>query len=103
MREERVRTLTVAIAAFGCAAALAYAASRAIQVVAFTDPDPRQLVKVTRIAFFWRAWVALYAGVLAAIGAAALRSRSPAAVDAALPSVVVATALLCTAQGLFLP
>jgi hypothetical protein len=57
----------------------------------------------TRIAFFWRTWIALYAGVLAALGGAALYRRSPDLVDRRLADVVMLTAVLTTLQGVFLP
>lgn len=102
MRSKLV-TLAVAVAAFACAAALAYSASRVIQATLFPGPDPRAPLVVTRIAFYWRSWVSFYAGSLAAIGVAALRTRAPAKVDAALVPVIVATAILTTLQGVFVP
>jgi len=97
------RTALVSLAMGACAAALAYSGSRAIQVWLFVEPDPRTVIAPNRIAFFWRSWIALYAGTLAALGAAALRARAPEAVDRRLADVVVLTAILATLQGVFLP
>lgn len=97
------RTLLVSLAVGACAAALAYSTSRAIQVWLFAEPDPRTMIAPTRIAFFWRSSIALYAGTLAALGAAALRRRSPALVDRRLADLVVFTAVLTTLQGVLLP
>ncbi len=96
-------TVAVAVAAFACAAALGYSASRVIQATLFPGPDPRAPIAVTRIAFYWRSWVSFYVGVLAALGAAALRTRAPAKVDAALVPAIVSTAVLTTLQGVFVP
>ncbi|MBI2391000.1 MAG: hypothetical protein HYV09_15520 [Deltaproteobacteria bacterium] len=99
----RLRTFAAALAVGACTAAVVYATSRAIQVWLFTDPDPRTMAAPTRIAFFWRAWVAFYAGTLATLGAYALRSRSPEAFDRWLPTLIVLTAAWTTLQGLVLP
>lgn len=99
----RLRTFAAAVAVFACTAAIVYATSRAIQVWLFTDPDPRTMAAPTRIAFFWRAWVALYAGVLAGLGAYALRTRRPEAFDRWLPALIAVTAAWTTLQGLLLP
>jgi hypothetical protein len=90
----------VSLAIGACVAALAYSASRSIQVWFFTEPDPRTIIAPQRIAFFWRSWIALYAGVLATLGAAALPSDL---VDRRLPDVVMLTVVLTTLQGVFLP
>jgi hypothetical protein len=97
------RTVLVSLAIGACAAALAYSTSRAIQVWLFADPDPRTIIAPSRIAFFWRTWIALYAGTLAAIGAAALHRRAPELVDRRVGDVVMITAVLTTLQGVFLP
>jgi hypothetical protein len=89
-----------ALAVGACFAALAYSGSRAIQVWLFTEPDPRTVIAPDRIAFFWRSWIALYAGTLATIGAAALK---PATIDARIGQVVVVTAIATTLQGFLLP
>lgn len=97
------RTVLVSIAIGACAAALAYSSSRAIQVWLFVDPDPRTVIAPTRIAFFWRSWIALYVGILGALGTAALRRRAPEALDRRLADIVMITAVLTTLQGVFLP
>ena len=97
------RTLLVSLAIGACAAAITYSTSRAIQVWLFTEPDPRTVINPTRIAFFWRSWIALYAAVLAALGAAALYRRAPDWVDRRLADVVMITAVLTSLQGVFLP
>jgi len=99
----RLRTLAVSVAVGACCAALAYAGSRAIQVWLFPTPDPRTVLAPGRIAFYWRAWVSLYAGTLTALGAAALRTRAPVAFDRALPGFILFTALATTLQGVLLP
>lgn len=90
----------VSLAIGMCAAALAYSASRSIQVFFFTEPDPRTILAPTRIAFFWRSWIALYVGTLATLGAAALPAGL---VDRRIADVVLVTAILTTLQGVFLP
>lgn len=102
-RPKRSVTLAVALAVGCCAAAVTYSLSRAIQFYFFPAPDPRTVVVVSRIAFFWRAQVAAYAGALAALGAGALRSRSGAQFDRALPHIVTATIVVTTVQGVFVP
>lgn len=97
------RTVLVAIAVAMCVAALTYAASRAIQFWLFPAPDPRTVLAATRIAFYWRFWVALYAATLAGLGAAALRARTPERFDRALPMLIAFTAIATTLQGVFVP
>ena len=97
------RRVLVSLAIGMCAAALAYSTSRAVQVWLFSEPDPRTVIMPTRIAFFWRSWIALYAGVLATLGAAALYGRAPDLVDRRLADVMMLTAVLTTLQGVFLP
>lgn len=89
-----------ALAIGACVAALAYSTSRAVQVWLFPEPDPRTIAVPTRIGFFWRAWVAFYAGILATLGAAALR---PSTVDARIGQLIVLTAIATALQGVFLP
>ena len=93
----------MALAVGACAAALTYAGSRAIQFWLFPAPDPRTVLAAGRIAFYWRAWVALYAATLATLGAAALRARNPERFDRALPTLIALTALATTLQGVFAP
>lgn len=102
-RFERRETLLVALALGAALFALAYSASRFVQAVFFPDPDPRLVLSVARIGFFWRLIVASYAAAIGTVGAAALRARAKERVDRALVPVVIAAALLCTAQGVFLP
>lgn len=87
-----------ALAVGACVAALAYAASRAIQVWLFPEPDPRTVMTVARIGFFWRAWIAFYAGILGTIGGAALDWS-----DERLRDLVMVTAIATTLQGVLLP
>jgi hypothetical protein len=96
-----VRAAGLGFAAFACGAAVAYALARVIQVAFFPEPDPRTVLVVTRIGFFWRALIAGYAGLLAAIGAVALDRRRP--IERALPAIVVVTAAIATLQGLLVP
>ena len=88
----------IALAVGACIAALAYSVSRAIQVWFFPQPDPRTVFVVTRIGFFWRAWIALYAGVLATLGAAASRIA-----DERLRDLIAVTAVATTLQSVLLP
>lgn len=98
-----MRRWLVPLAIGACAAACAYAASRALQAVFFPMPDPRTVLAAQRIAFYWRAWIALYVATLATIGAAALRARAPERFDRALPAMVGFTAITTTLQGVLLP
>lgn len=93
----------VPLAVGACAAALTYAGSRALQAWLFPMPDPRTVLAAQRIAFYWRAWIALYAATLTTIGAAALRARAPERFDRALPAFVGFTAAATTLQGVFVP
>jgi hypothetical protein len=87
-----------AIAIGACVAALAYATSRAIQVWLFPEPDPRTVFVTTRIGFFWRAWIAFYAGILGTLGGAAIDWS-----EERLRTVVLITAIATTLQGVLLP
>jgi hypothetical protein len=89
-----------ALAVGFCVAALAYSTSRAVQVWLFAEPDPRTVIAPQRIAFFWRSWIAFYAGTLATLGAAALRAET---IDARIGQLVMVTAVATTLQGLLLP
>jgi hypothetical protein len=82
---------------------MAYAISRLIQVALFPDPDPRTVMTVLRIGFFWRAAIAGYAAILGAIGAFALDGRYPAAMDRWMPRLVIATIAIGSVQGIFVP
>jgi len=95
--------VAVPLAVGACAAAAAYALSRLVQVSLFVDPDPRTVLVVTRIAFFWRAWIALYAATLVTIGAFALRGRARAAFDRSLPLIVAITVAIAALQGALFP
>jgi hypothetical protein len=98
-----MKRLGTAIACGACFAALGYALSRLVQVAFFPEPDPRAVLTVLRIGFFWRAAIAGYVGLIAAIGAYALQVRVGAAIDRFLPRLVLATALIGSLQGIFVP
>ncbi|MGZ3424951.1 MAG: hypothetical protein ACXWUG_24720 [Polyangiales bacterium] len=82
---------------------MGYAISRLIQVAFFPDPDPRAVMTVLRIGFFWRAAIAGYAGILGSIGAFAAHVRYPAVIDRWMPRLVIATIALGSVQGIFAP
>jgi hypothetical protein len=96
-----MRRFAVAVAVGACFAALGYALSRLVQVAFYPEPDPRTVLTVLRIGFFWRAAIAGYVGVLAAIGAFALDRRYP--LDRWLVQLVLATAIVGGLQGALVP
>lgn len=93
--------LAVAVAVGACFAALGYALSRVVQVAFYPEPDPRAVMTVLRIGFFWRAAIAGYVGIIAAIGAFALEGRH--SLDRWLVPLVVTTAIVSGLQGVFVP
>jgi hypothetical protein len=102
-KETKAQAVAVGAAVGLCAIALAYALSRAVQAYFFPSPDPRLVTHIERIAFFWRAQLALYVGVIATLGALAWRSRDPERFDRLLPPLAVATGLVVALQGIFVP
>jgi hypothetical protein len=96
-----MKSFAVAVACGACFAALGYALSRLVQVAFFPEPDPRAVMTVLRIGFFWRAAIAGYVGIIAAIGAFALDRRT--SLDRWLVHLVVATAVIGGLQGAFVP
>jgi hypothetical protein len=95
--------IAVAAACGCCAAATAYSIARLLQAWLFPSPDPRTVLAVGPIAFYWNAQVAAYVGVLAAIVASMLRARAPARFDRTLPSMVAVVILVVVGQGIFVP
>ena len=93
----------VAIALGCCAVAVAYASMRLLQAWRYPDPDPRLVLVTSRVAFYWRALVALYIGGVATIAIRAAQRRFGAQVDRALPLVLVFTIVLGVAQGALVP
>lgn len=93
-----------AAATAACAFAATYALLRCAQAAFFPSPDPRTVLVVGRIAFYWRCAIAGLAAVLAGLGGSALAARDPQAFDErVLPRLVTATLALGVLQGVFVP
>lgn len=95
--------LAVAVALGCCAVALAYASLRLLQAWRYPDPDPRTILVTSRVAFYWRALLALHVGVLAAIGAHGAQRRFGPRVDRILPFALVVTVAVGVLQGALVP
>ncbi len=99
------RAVRAALAAVsGCTAAvLLYAILRAGQAAFGHEPDPALVVWSEHSGFFWRAWTAAYAAVMAGFATWLATARSAARVGRLLVSGIVLAALLLGAQGLLVP
>jgi uncharacterized membrane protein required for colicin V production len=95
------RALSVAVGV--CAVAIAYAFARVVQAWVYPSPDPRTVLNVARIAFYWRMILSTWVGVLATIAASAAFARAPARAERLLPTLVVITALAIGLQGVLVP
>jgi len=98
-----VRNLLRAIVAAACAFAVTYSVLRVAQAVFFPAPDPRTVVVVARIAFYWRCAIAGFAAVVAGIGGSALAARSVRAFDERVSALVTVTIVVGVLQGVFVP
>ncbi|MGZ3452073.1 MAG: hypothetical protein ACXWUG_27315 [Polyangiales bacterium] len=99
----RASNLAVAAAVGFCTTAFAYAFFRALQAWLYPPADPKTLLTMVKIPFYFRAQLSAYAGLLAALGAHALHARSPERVERALVPVSVIASLAVIAQGVLLP
>lgn len=94
-----------ALAAIACGletAAAVYALVRIVQFVFIPEPNPAIVIASVHAGYFWRAWIAAYAGGFAALTTAlVVRKTEPLArlALAALPW----TALFAVLQALFVP
>ena len=93
----------VAIALGCCAVAVSYASMRLLQAWRYPDPDPRLVLVTSRVAFYWRAVLAVYVGGITTIAIRAAQRRFGAQIDRALPVVLVITIVLGVAQGALVP
>jgi hypothetical protein len=104
-RIEAMRTSSLAVAAaIGfCTTAFAYAFFRALQAWFYPPADPKTLLTVVKIPFYFRAELAAYAGLLVSLGAHALHSRAPVQLERALVPIAAVASLSVLAQGVLLP
>jgi hypothetical protein len=93
----------VAIAVGLCGVAAAYSIFRALQVRLYPNPDPRTLVVIGRIGFFWLVRLALLVGVLVAIAAHALQRRAPGRLEAQLHRILFVTIAIVLLQVVLVP
>ena len=106
MKSEVVATGAVSIAWGLVVSVGAYAIVRAIQHVAFAEPNPATLVWSAHAGFFWRAWTVAYAGGMASFVALVVARRHPpaaAAAAAALAPAIAIAAGLVALQSVFVP
>ena len=80
-----------------------YGVVRAIQFMAFPDPNPATIVWSAHAGYFWRIWCVAYAGGAVAFVAYVLARRDPERVARALLPAVTVAAVIIAAQGLLLP
>lgn len=93
-----------AAATAACAFAAVYALLRCAQAAFFPSPDPRTVLVVGRIAFYWRVAIAALGALLAGLGGSALAARDPVTFDErVLPTVLTATLAIGVLQGVFVP
>ena len=93
----------VALATGCCAIAAAYSLIHVLEVIFWPGPDPRTVLVLKTIAFFWRVLLSLFVGALVTIAALALQRRLPGALDRRLPLIGGLTIAITIAQGLLLP
>jgi hypothetical protein len=90
--------------ATGCTAATAlYALLRAGQVLLGNEPNPATVISSVHSGFLWRAWIAGYAGGMAALLGYWLARRDPTQVARALTVALPLAGALLVAQAVFLP
>lgn len=99
----RAREPALAASIACCVLPLAYATLGLVQHFMFPSPDPRLVMNVEHIAFYWRLLLSSYVAVLSFVGALAAARRWPARVDALLPTLLAVTAALVVAQGVVWP
>lgn len=90
----RVR-FALALVAAAVTATTAYALLRVLQLRLFPEPDPALVLWSEHSGYFWRAWIASYAG-----GTAAFVAWLASAKDAARVARLLATAVLIAAGGI---
>lgn len=95
--------LALSLAVGACAVAIAYAFARVVQAWVYPAPDPRTVINVARIAFYWRMLLSTWVGALATIAASGAFARAPARAERLLPTLVVVTALAIGLQGVLVP
>jgi hypothetical protein len=96
------RTTAAIALTWGLVAAVAgYAVLRALQHLAFSEPNPATLVWSAHAGFFWRAWTAGYAGGMAAF--IVFVGVTPGRAAKHLASGVVVAAGLLAVQALLFP
>lgn len=93
----------LAVVAACAAAAVVYAALRVFQALAMPEPDPALVVWSAHSGFFWRAWIASYAGGSAGFVAWIAARRDPGRVARWLARAVPIAAAMSAAQGLLVP
>lgn len=98
-----MRGLLRALVVAACTFAIAYSLLRVAQALFFPAPDPRTVVVVGRIAFYWRCAIAGFAAIVAGIGGSALAARSPRSFDEQLSLLLTTTIAIGVLQGVFVP
>jgi hypothetical protein len=105
MPQENASAARIAVAAATgcCAIATAYSLIHFLEVIFWPAPDPRTVLVLKNIAFYWRGVLSLFVGVLVTVAALALQRRTPGALDRRLPLIGVVTIVITVSQGLFVP
>jgi hypothetical protein len=99
----RATSWAIGAASACCFAVITYSVTRLLQAWLYPEPDPRLVMNVARIGFFWRVAISGYVGAMFGLGVLSLRGRSPTWVDAQLPRLLAATVTLAVVQGVFVP
>jgi hypothetical protein len=100
---KRADAVLAGLAMGAAAAVLAYASTRGIERVLFTEPNPAGLIWADHSPFLWRSYIALYLGGGAAFGGFALARRAPALAERGLFALVALAAFAIVVQGALLP
>jgi hypothetical protein len=97
-----VRIALAVVAACTTAGAL-YAALRIAQKLLFPEPDPALVLWSAHAGYFWRGWIAAYAGGMVGFVAYVTSGRNAARTARFLATFLVAAAILGMAQGILVP
>ena len=101
--EPVVVRLGLALVAMSTTAMALYAVLRVAQAQLFPEPDPALVIWSEHAGFFWRAWIVVYAGGMAAFHAWIASARHAPRVTRLLARALPAAAALLTAQALLVP
>ena len=95
------RALAASIAGFE-SAVVVYAVVRVAQAFLFADPNPALVIQSTHHGYFWRAWIAIYAGGFVALAITLLARDTHALAKTTLKALPWAAAIGVT-QAVLVP